>query len=139
MLLAVVVSLLAAGPASPEGLWKTIDDRRGAARSLVRIWRDGDQLRGKVEKVFDQPGEPAHPLCTLCPGEKRNRPVVGLEILWGFRGPGPVWTGGRVLDPEEGKTYRGRLRLSEDGKTLVLRGYVGIPLLGRSQTWVRVE
>jgi uncharacterized protein (DUF2147 family) len=139
MLIAAVVSLIAAGAASPEGLWKTVDDRRRTTRSLVRIWRDGDQLRGKVETVFDQPGEAPRPMCTLCPGEKKDQPVVGLEILWGFHGPGPVWAGGRVLDPEEGKTYKGRLRMSEDGKTLVLRGYVGIPLLGRSQTWVRVE
>lgn len=124
---------------SPEGVWKTIDDRRGTERSLVRIWREGDELRGKVEHVFPRVGQPAHPLCELCPGEKKNKPVEGLEILWGFRQRDGEWTGGRVLDPEEGKIYKGTIRLIEGGRKLVVRGYVGISMFGRSQTWVRME
>jgi len=115
-------------------------------RARVEISRDGDSVSGRIvwlkEPVYP-PDDPEgmggraivdryHP----DPG-RRGRPVLGLEILWGFEPDGDGrWKGGRVYDPESGKTYKARLRLS-DPAHLELRGYVGIPLFGRTSRWQR--
>jgi uncharacterized protein (DUF2147 family) len=129
-------SLIAYQP-SPAGRWKTVDDRTGQVKSIVVIEEVNGELRGKVDRIFAPPAKEANPLCEKCPGELRNKPVLGMQIMWGLRRDGDEYTGGRVMDPEEGKTYRCKLRLVEGGKKLQLRGYIGFSLLGRTQTWVR--
>jgi uncharacterized protein (DUF2147 family) len=81
-------------------------------------------------------------VCDECSGDLKGKPIVGMIILRGIKKNADdegVWDGGMVLDPANGKTYKARLKPSADGKKLEMRGYVGTPMFGRSQTWYRVE
>ncbi len=141
-LLAVTLLLpgLASAQAStPVGLWKTIDDVTGKERSYVRIVEVAGELQGKVEKIFRFPGDDPENLCEECKGERKNQPIVGMTILWGLKNEGDSWKGGKILDPDNGKTYRCKMTMSDDGRELDVRGYIGISLIGRTQTWHRVE
>jgi uncharacterized protein (DUF2147 family) len=122
---------------SPVGKWKTIDDKTGKVKSIVAIREQDGTLYGTIETLFDPPVP--HPTCYVCSGAKKDQPLVGLQILWGFRLGGGQWSGGQVLDPETGKVYRGSLTVEDGGKKLRLHGYIVIPLLGRTQYWVRAE
>ena len=131
--------LASAQALTPVGLWKTIDDNTGKERSYVRIVEVAGELQGKVEKLFPFPGDDPENLCEKCKGERKNQPIVGMTILWGLKDEGESWKGGQILDPDNGKTYRCKMRVSDDGKELDVRGYIGISLIGRTQTWLRVE
>jgi uncharacterized protein (DUF2147 family) len=143
----LALSLAVAGPlawadmASPVGLWKTIDDGSKKEKSLVRIVDSGGVLVGKIEKLLD-PNEKPDVVCDLCSDERKNQPVVGLTIIRGVKQDADdkaLWNGGDILDPANGKVYKVRLKPAQDGKALEVRGYIGMPMLGRSQTWIRVE
>lgn len=135
--------LLASGAiaqtAGPVGLWKTIDDASGKPKSLVRISEANGELSGKIEKLFRAAGEEQNPVCDKCEGAKKDQPLIGMTILEGLKPDGADYSGGTVLDPKNGKIYKSKLTLVDDGKKLNLRGYIGMPLLGRTQTWVREE
>ena len=131
--------LALAQTSTPVGLWKTIDDATGKERSYVRIVEVDGALQGKVEKLFPFPGDDPENLCEKCKGELKDKPVVGMTILWGLKDEGDVWKGGQILDPDNGKTYRCKMTVSEDGRQLDVRGYIGISLIGRTQTWLRLE
>lgn len=122
---------------SPVGVWKTIDDETGQAKSLIRIVETNGVLSGKIEKLLT-PGK-ENSKCDKCEGELKDQPVLGMEILKGLRKGDDVWEGGTILDPNNGKTYRSQLRVVDGGKKIEVRGYVGIPLLGRSQSWLREQ
>ncbi|HEY7871878.1 MAG TPA: DUF2147 domain-containing protein, partial [Rudaea sp.] len=124
--------------ASPAGLWQTFDDDTHAPKALVEIAEHAGVLSGKIVKLFPVPGDDPDPRCANCAGERRNQPVLGMTILWNFRRDGDHWDGGEVLDPESGDVYRAILHQRNDGKTLDVHGYIGLPLLGRSQIWTRV-
>lgn len=124
---------------TPVGTWKQYDDRQGDLRSIIKIEQVGDELVGTIQKTFLRPGEPDHPTCEKCPGEFKDKPIIGLRFLWGVKGSGREWGGGRVLDPDDGKIYRVKLTLLDGGNTLEVRGYIGISMFGRSQKWVRAE
>ena len=123
--------------ASPVGRWKTVDDRTGKVKSIVALRLQNGELSGTIETLFDPPVP--HPTCYLCTGAQKDRPLVGLQVLWGFRKDGDQWSGGQVLDPETGKIYRASLAVEEGGKALRLHGYIGIPLFGRTEHWQRAE
>lgn len=125
-----------AAPPSPVGSWRTFDDKTGRERSLVRIdATPSGTLMGRVVSTVD-PAEAKH-VCEKCDDDRKDQPVIGLEIIRGMVQDGDVWDGGRVLDPETGSVYHGTMRLEDGGQKLVLRGYIGISLFGRSQTWLR--
>jgi len=124
--------------ATPVGLWKTIDDDGKTEKSLVRITENGGVLTGAIEKVFDPAKQTT--VCDLCEGDRKNKPIVGLQIIRGVKQDADdksLWGGGEVLDPEKGKTYKTRLKPIEGGKKLEMRGYLGF--FYRTQIWVRVE
>jgi uncharacterized protein (DUF2147 family) len=137
----LLVAGLAAAPsalASPAGLWKTIDDKTGRARSHVRIVEHDGVYEGRIEKLLNQqPDDDPSGLCRFCKGERKDKPVLGMTILWGLREDDGQYTGGEILDPQNGKTYRARLRLIDGGRKLEVRGFIGFSLFGRSQTWER--
>jgi uncharacterized protein (DUF2147 family) len=143
----VLVTLLAllALPAyaqpTPLGLWKTVDDATGREKGLVRIVAANGVLTGRIEGSLD-PSEPPNRVCDKCSDDRKGKPLLGMTILTGVHAsadePG-VWDGGDILDPDNGKVYRVRLRPSSDGKTMQVRGYIGLPLLGRTQTWIRAH
>lgn len=121
----------------PSGAWETIDDSTHRVKSLVSLAWQGNQLAGQIVSVLDS-AAPPHALCTRCRGARRNQPIEGMIFMWGLtRGvEANVYDGGVVLDPSNGKEYRCRLRLQADGQ-LEVRGFVGLPLFGRSQVWRR--
>jgi len=125
---------------SPVGYWKTVDDVTGKPKSIVHIWKaENDSLMGKVIKLFPGKKIALNKFCTACDGDQRNKPIVGMVILSGLKANQAQWSKGRILDPENGRTYNCSVRLADSGKQLNVHGYVGIPLLGRSQTWHRVD
>ncbi|GIX24193.1 MULTISPECIES: DUF2147 domain-containing protein [Caldimonas] len=127
--------------ASPVGLWKTIDDASKKEKSLVRITEQGGVLSGRIEKLLDPQSKP-DAVCDKCSDERKGQPIVGLTIIRNVRqnaDDASVWDGGDILDPNNGKVYRVRLKPVDGGKTLEVRGYIGAPLLGRTQIWQRVE
>lgn len=137
LLLALSAAPAFAQPASPVGLWRTIDEA-GVARSVVRIFEAQGALYGRVETVLD-PAK-AGVLCSKCPGDRKDKPLLGLDFMRGLKpAEDGGWSGGEILDPETGSTYRASMRLADGGTKLVVRGYVGIPALGRSQTWIRAN
>lgn len=122
---------------SPVGLWRTVDDSTGKTRALVRISDEGGELVGRIEKLFIQSGEDPQPVCSRCDGANKNQPVLGMVILRGLRRSGDEYIGGEILDPETGSVYRSKIKLAEGNSKLNVRGYIGIPLIGRTQTWIR--
>lgn len=122
---------------TPVGTWKTIDDATGKAKSLVAISETDGKLHGKVVKLFD-PSKP-NPTCEKCEGERKDQPIMGMEILWGLKKDGDQWDGGQILDPENGKVYGAKLSMADHGDKLDVRGFIGFSLLGRTQTWIREE
>ncbi|MBB3282705.1 MULTISPECIES: DUF2147 domain-containing protein [unclassified Roseateles] len=131
---------LAQAATTPVGVWKTIDDETKQERSTVRISEVGGVLTGKIEKITDPTKQTAK--CDECTDERKGQPILGLTILRNVKKNGndaELWDGGDILDPGNGKVYRVRLRPIDGGKKLEVRGFVGMPLLGRTQTWIRVE
>jgi uncharacterized protein (DUF2147 family) len=139
LVLALWSSSALAADVSPTGLWRTIDDTTGKPRGLVRITEVNGQYQGRLEKTFPQPGEDPNPKCDKCSGSRRDQPVIGMTILWGMTKQGEEYQNGEVLDPENGKTYRAKMKIEDGGKALHVRGFIGISLLGRTQIWVREE
>lgn len=125
-----------AGENSPVGTWKTIDDKTGHAKSIVQISEQGGELQAKVVRVLESE-QGAHPVCKFCTGDRKDKPVEGMTIMWGVKKQGDSWGGGSILDPHNGKTYSVKLALADGGKKLDVHGYLGIALLGRSQVWQR--
>lgn len=142
MALLLCAFALTAWAQSPVGEWKTIDDNTGEEKSIVRIYEKDGRLYGDVvtilkasdEAVRNDAGEV---ICTKCDGARKDQPIEGMNILWDMKKDGDQWSGGRILDPQNGKTYKAKLWL-EDGK-LNVRGYIGFSLLGRTQTWLPVD
>lgn len=135
----MLASNLACAADSPVGTWRSIDDKTKLERSIITITEESGELKGVVEKLFDQPGDdPAH-LCKECKGERKDKPILGMTILWGLKKDGDTWAGGEIFDPKNGKTYRCKMTLSEDGKSLNVRGFIGISLIGRTQIWHRMQ
>jgi len=134
-----LISTLAAAAENPVGLWRTIDDKSGKEKSLVRVTESNGQLQLTIEKIFREPGEDPNPLCDKCPGEKKNKPVIGMQIGNGLKKDGDVWSGGEILDPQNGKTYKCKVWLEDKGKKLNVRGFIGVSVLGRTQVWLREE
>ncbi|MGQ0579016.1 MAG: DUF2147 domain-containing protein [Betaproteobacteria bacterium] len=139
MLMVMLACRALADTSSPAGVWKSIDDKTGKERSIIRITEVNGEFKGVVEKIFDQPGDdPAH-LCKECKDERKDKPIIGMTILWGLKKDGNGWSGGEILDPKNGKIYRARMSLSEDSKSLNVRGFIGVSLIGRTQTWWREQ
>jgi uncharacterized protein (DUF2147 family) len=138
----VLASTFAAAQAtSPAGLWKTVDDATKKEKSLVRIVESGGVYTGKVEKFLD-PATAADAVCKDCSDERKDKPILGMTIIRNMKASADdkgVFEGGDILDPNNGKVYSAKLKLVDNGARLDVRGYIGMPMLGRTQTWIRVE
>ena len=132
---------IAHAQATPAGLWKTIDDETKKEKSLIRITEAGGVFTGKLEKLLD-PAAKADAACDKCSDDRKDKPLAGMTLIKGVKqsdGDKAMWDGGEILDPNNGKTYKVRLTPGDGGKTLAVRGYIGAPMLGRTQTWIRAE
>ena len=122
---------------TPVGTWTQVDDATGKPKSIIEITQQPDgTLQGTVKQVlFSDQG--THPICKKCEGDRHDKPVVGMVIMWGVKKDGSAWDGGQVLDPDSGKIYKVKLSLEDNGQKLDVRGYIGWSLFGRTQTWLR--
>lgn len=120
---------------SPVGLWKTIDDKTGKALAIVRIYAQDGKFYGRIEQSFREGASTR--VCSVCTDDRKNQPVLGLVIIRGMSLRDGEYAGGDILDPDSGWVYRCKFHLDEGGLKLIVRGYLGISLFGRSQTWLR--
>ncbi|WP_186094168.1 DUF2147 domain-containing protein [Burkholderia gladioli] len=124
---------------SPIGTWQTIDDHTGNPKALVQISQDSNgTLSGVVTKGLGANDTPDR-RCTACTDERKDQLIKGMTIIKDMQKDGDHWDGGNILDPENGKVYKCKMTLEDGGQKLVVRGYIGVSLLGRSQTWVRQQ
>jgi len=140
LLLSVIGSSAFAAP-RPDGVWRIISDEDGKPRALMRLQTIDGSLHGVLTASL-VPGEDPNRLCERCPGERRGKRIIGMEFLWGLKAEpdNPLaYRGGSILDPNTGNIYQARLTLSPDGNSVTVRGFLGLALLGRTQTWRRVE
>ncbi|WP_426279129.1 DUF2147 domain-containing protein [Chryseobacterium sp. S-02] len=118
-----------------EGKWKTIDDETKQAKSIVEIYKKSDgKYYGKVSQLLIKPADPN---CTVCKDDRKGKPVLGMEIIRGLKKEDDEFTGGTITDPKTGKTYK--CTITRDGDKLNVRGYIGLSLIGRTQTWQKVN
>jgi uncharacterized protein (DUF2147 family) len=129
--------IFAATP-SPEGYWRTVPDD-DSYPALIRIWKENDKIYGKVVKLFPTANNEPNPICDQCNGNLKNKPVIGMNILYDLKLDGNEWVGGKILDPRNGNLYNSYIEVIEGGKKLKVRGYIGFSLLGRTQYWNSVD
>ena len=122
---------------SPAGLWRTFDDKTGKPAGLLRIYEVNGAFFARIQPAPGARGGAREERCTACVDERRNQPMAGLVIMRDMRYSDGKFRGGDILDPRSGSVYHCQFHLEHDGDRLVVRGYVGISLFGRSQTWVR--
>lgn len=135
-------ALAYADNSSIVGKWLTIDDETNKPRSILQIWEENGEYKGQIKHIYYREDEPRHGLCEKCPGHWHNQPMIGMIILWQLvKNPEnpEQWIKGRILDPKTGDIYHCQMTLKDPGKTLDARGYIGMPLLGRTQKWIRQE
>jgi uncharacterized protein (DUF2147 family) len=125
-----------ASAADAPGRWKTIDDETGKVKSIVEVSKAGDgSLTGKVVEIVNSNRGP-NPVCDKCSGANKGKPVKGMTILWNLKADGAnAWSGGTILDPANGKTYKSKASLHSTGDKLDVSGCVAF--ICRAQTWVR--
>ena len=129
-----VASLAVSGVAlaDPTGVWRTVDDQTGQAKSLVRITNEGGKYVGRIQQLF------GGNVCDKCEGSYKGKNLSGVTVLWGVSSEGGnKYGGGTIMDPKNDKRYK--VALTDNGNTLIVRGYVGVSALGRNQTWQRVQ
>ena len=136
---AAVTSLTAKGQEpTAAGLWEKVD-ASGRSEAWFRISECGGVYEGQIVKIFPKPGEdPSQWRCTKCDGEQKDAPVLGITFIRGMQRRGLTYENGTLLDPRDGSVYSGRMELSPDGNRLTVRGYLGIALFGKSETWRRL-
>ncbi len=123
---------------SPVGVWQSKDDKTGEAKAEIRISEAANGLSGRIEKTLKKDVDPAA-VCVACEGDRKDKPIVGLEIIRGGKKEvdKDVWSGGKIIDPENGKEYRASFTPIEGGAKLEVRGYLGP--FWRTQTWQRLN
>jgi uncharacterized protein (DUF2147 family) len=119
---------------TPIGRWRTVDDKTGKPKAIVQVYQENGKLYGKIEATLDPK---AKKVCEDCKDERKGQPIIGMVIVRGLALHGDEYSGGDILDPDNGKVYRCKLRLQEHGSQLSVRGFIGFSLLGRSQVWTR--
>jgi uncharacterized protein (DUF2147 family) len=120
---------------SPAGLWQPLDSS-GKPEGLIRIFEVKGLYYGRIEPA--SPTDDRHARCTHCTGAQHDQPIIGLVIMRHLRPKDGEYVGGSILDPNTGHVYGCSLRLTDGGHKLIMRGFLGISLFGRSQTWLRI-
>jgi len=138
LLFGVAALPLRAAEPTATGLWEQADERTGKPESWFKITERNGIFEGAFAKIFFKPGEDPNWVCDKCQGADKGRPVQGLTFIRGMQRNGLAYEGGTIMDPRDGQVYRALMRLTADGKTLEVRGYLGIALFGQSQIWHRL-
>ena len=137
LLLTLCVARVARADVDPSGYWMTIDDDGKTPTSIIKIDKRGSKLYGKIVRLINPRDK--NPTCKQCSAARKNKPIVGMEIMWDLTRDGAEWSGGGILDPNNGAEYKCYIELVDNGARLKVRGYVGIALLGRTQIWRRTK
>lgn len=116
------------------GKWENKDDKTGKVDSVIEVYKKGDKAYAKIVEITNP--ERRNILCELCKGANKNQPILGMDILSGLKKDDGQWSGGKILDPKNGKVYKCYIELSEKDK-LKIRGYVGFSAFGRTAYWYR--
>jgi uncharacterized protein (DUF2147 family) len=124
----------AADLTSPVGQWRTIDDQSGKPKSIVQIIEDKGVLTGKIVELLEGATEKT---CSKCEGDLKDKPLVGIKILWDLKKEGDEWANGKIFNPADGGTYNSRAKLTEGGKTLEVTGKW--MFFSKQQKWQRVD
>jgi uncharacterized protein (DUF2147 family) len=138
-----LVFLLSANPAfadtnnSPVGTWLTIDDNTRKPTALIQIIQDKEGILSAKALKGLRSGDSPERRCTECTDERKNQKIQGMTIMKNMKPNGDEWNGGKILDPDIGTEYSCKMHLEDGGRKLVVRGFIGFSLLGRSQVWIR--
>jgi uncharacterized protein (DUF2147 family) len=124
---------------TPVGLWQAVDDDTKQPTGWFLIRDHAGVYDGIIAKMFLKPGEDPNEACVECKDDRHNHPWLGLEIIRGMKPEGENKYGsGTILDPRDGKIYKATMKVTPDGQTLIVRGYIGFELLGQNQYWTRL-
>ena len=137
--LMVVLSVSAYGQrATCVGKWTSVDDKTGKKKSIVELYKHDGKMYGKIVHLYPREGRPDNPVCDKCTDDRKDKPLVGLQIVRDLSWDGETWYGGTIIDPENGKIYKLKMWVDEGTPDkLNVRGYIG-PFF-RTQTWTREE
>jgi uncharacterized protein (DUF2147 family) len=134
----LVLTPVRASDTSPVGRWVTISDKTHKPSGVIEIKLDHGTLKGIVVEQLNRPANLPPSMCRKCEGALKDAPILGMTIMWGLTNDGgAVWDNGSILDPNTGETYSAKVEIEDGGQKLLVRGYLGISLLGRSQEWIR--